>query len=290
MEQHNKEDVANHKEDFPYDERPLFKQPSRWQTEESMRAIGRAKLRREQPTPPTPVACTDTVPTCTDLRTRAVAPMHPWDSLCSWTPMPAAAPTPPSALLPWTSSPQQECLRPKTQSVGPSHWKVYRTSIASSLLPLLPAIIAKAEDHVQGLPDGWQTGLYSLTRQDLPVKDIPGGLGLVEALTANVVETLHTLYSNKAVRMDGNQPHILKYCEHHRGVELHHDRCDVTVQLMLSASSDYAGGGTRFPNLAQVVRLEQGEMLLHPGSLVHGGDEITSGKRYILVWFCHLES
>jgi hypothetical protein len=49
----------------------------------------------------------------------------------------------------------------------------------------------------------------------------------------------------KAVKMDKNQPHVLKYSVENgnTGVELHHDKCDVTANLCLSRSSSYVGGG-----------------------------------------------
>jgi predicted 2-oxoglutarate/Fe(II)-dependent dioxygenase YbiX len=72
-------------------------------------------------------------------------------------------------------------------------------------------------------------------------------------------------------------------------VELHHDRCDVTANLALSKSTDYEGGGTLLADAGTVIRLEQGEFLLHPGSLVHGGMDISSGTRFLLVTFAYLK-
>jgi predicted 2-oxoglutarate/Fe(II)-dependent dioxygenase YbiX len=72
-------------------------------------------------------------------------------------------------------------------------------------------------------------------------------------------------------------------------VELHHDRCDITANLVLSKSNTYEGGGTLIAETGRVVKLEQGEFLLHPGSLVHGGVDITQGTRFLLVTFAHLK-
>ena len=101
------------------------------------------------------------------------------------------------------------------------------------------------------------------------------------------------MYEVDTVRIDRNQPHVLKYSAEdgskHTGVELHHDKCDLTANIMLSRSSSYAGGGTYFPDANQTVRLEFGEFLIHPGNLVHGGIDITSGKRYLMILFTHTE-
>jgi predicted 2-oxoglutarate/Fe(II)-dependent dioxygenase YbiX len=61
----------------------------------------------------------------------------------------------------------------------------------------------------------------------------------------------------------------------------------VTVNMMMSASDDYVGGGTYFVDLQQRIVLERGEFLLHPGHAIHAGCEITAGTRYLLVSFVH---
>jgi len=133
---------------------------------------------------------------------------------------------------------------------------------------------------------------------------------LTEGLTDWVLRLVLSLYGNRqrvgaiandrgvvgagstsSVTMDSYQPHVLKYdCDRHTGATLHFDRCDVTVQLTLSESSDYDGGGTHFPALNSTVRLERGQLLLHPGPLLHAGCNIHRGTRYLLVWFLHLHS
>jgi len=73
-------------------------------------------------------------------------------------------------------------------------------------------------------------------------------------------------------------------------VELHHDRCDITANLAISRSDTYVGGGTTIAAIGQVIRLEVGEFLLHPGSLVYGGNPITAGTRYLMVTFADLKT
>lgn len=48
-------------------------------------------------------------------------------------------------------------------------------------------------------------------------------------------------------------------------------------------------GRTMFPDINKIVRLKFGEFLLHPGSLVHAGVDITHGNRYLYVLFAHLK-
>jgi predicted 2-oxoglutarate/Fe(II)-dependent dioxygenase YbiX len=104
-----------------------------------------------------------------------------------------------------------------------------------------------------------------------------------------VVATLEQLYQ-QPIHMDRNQPHVVKYDAHHTSVPLHYDHCAITVNLSLNdyQVGDYTGGGTYLADLHDTVRLRRGEFLIHPGRLLHGGCPITSGTRYILVFFCQL--
>lgn len=129
-------------------------------------------------------------------------------------------------------------------------------------------------------------------KQDLPAYGIPGAFDEIGTLTRAVSEQIRLLYRPQAeVYMDPRQqPHMKKYSveDDFCGVELHHDQCDVTANLMLSSSSDYSGGGTYLDVVQMTIHLERGEFLLHPGSLAHAGRDISSGSRYLMVFFCHL--
>ena len=61
----------------------------------------------------------------------------------------------------------------------------------------------------------------------------------------HIKRTMEMMYKVHTVRIDRNQPHVLKYSaeDKHTGVELHHDKCDLTANIMLSRSSTYDGGG-----------------------------------------------
>ena len=78
---------------------------------------------------------------------------------------------------------------------------------------------------------------------------------------------------------------IFPFSENKQPVELHCDCCDITANLSLSRRNTYTGGGTFIAAMNKVVKLEQGEVLLHPGNLVHSGVPITAGTRYLMVTF-----
>jgi hypothetical protein len=174
--------------------------------------------------------------------------------------------------------------------IGHNGLKIFLGRLPEDLRASLNDLIDLAEQRAACLPDKWKSDLYSLTKQDLPVRDIPGSLKVVEPISQIICEQIRRLYG-KSVCMHENQPHVLKYscADQHTGVQLHHDRCDVTANLTLSRNGDYQGGGTFYPAIGSTLRCAQGEFVLHPGSLIHAGTDITSGTRHLLVFFCHFE-
>jgi len=173
--------------------------------------------------------------------------------------------------------------------IGHPSLQIHRMRLPAHLLPLLDTVVSGCEMHASSLPTGWQTDLYSLTKQDIALREVPHIYNAAKPVVSYIKKATALVAGAKGVRMDRNQPHVLKYnCENgrgHTGVELHHDKCDFTANLILSRSDTYEGGGTYFPDADAVVRLEFGEFLIHPGGLVHGGVNITQGTRYLMVLF-----
>eukprot|EP00959_Pyramimonas_sp_CCMP1952_P338160 7081674-Pyramimonas_sp.AAC.1 len=93
---------------------------------------------------------------------------------------------------------------------------------------------------------------------------------------------------------------------------MHRDGTLLTVNIALNDRVEYQGGGTVFAALTTedanaanadedagggsgggggggggggAIRLRRGHALLHPGEVLHGGQAITSGVRYVLVLF-----
>jgi len=66
---------------------------------------------------------------------------------------------------------------------------------------------------------------------------------------------------------------------------MHYDGCHITWQIMLSARDEFEGGGTYIRALRQTIKLNLGQVLVHPGKLMHKGVDITSGRRLLIVGF-----
>lgn len=71
----------------------------------------------------------------------------------------------------------------------------------------------------------------------------------------------------------------------HNCLPVHQDFALLTLNIGLSSSSEYTGGGTWFQHSGQVLSTEQGHGLLHAGRLPHSGVPVGSGVRCQLVLF-----
>lgn len=141
----------------------------------------------------------------------------------------------------------------------------------------------------------WRT-LYTYTKRDLPCSEVKGLTSRVtDHIMASIIDIVGVIYQNKdeASKLhprSWKEPHLLLYQKFenkvpHTGVEMHYDGCDITWNCMLSKSSEYDGGGTYIRALRKTVRLEQGQVLVHPGELYHKGCDITRGERALIVCF-----
>eukprot|EP00957_Ditylum_brightwellii_P018106 1363776-Ditylum_brightwellii.AAC.1 len=122
--------------------------------------------------------------------------------------------------------------------IGHPCLNIYRLKLPPHLLHLLSTIVIGCEEYASLLPNGWLTDLYSLTKQDIALREIPHIYNAARPIVSYIKRSLMLVYGVTSVRMDRNQPHVLKYSAEnagrHRGVELHHDKCDYTANLMLS--------------------------------------------------------
>ena len=97
------------------------------------------------------------------------------------------------------------------QRIGPAHLQIYRLGLPLDLKLQLDPIVAQAEAFSKGLANGWHTDLYSLTKQDIALLDIPGMRHKIRPIFDFLCHAIRTLYGCPKVVVDKNQPHILKY-------------------------------------------------------------------------------
>lgn len=144
---------------------------------------------------------------------------------------------------------------------------------------------------------GWTTtrhGNYPTT--DLPIVELPATLDFLRvALVERIYPMLRAQFGEflpdggKNLRVaDG---FVVKYDAEGGQTELkpHRDGSILSFNIALNPASEFEGGGTWFQSLDDAIKIDQGEVVSHSSSLLHGGHGITSGKRYIMVCFVILE-
>jgi predicted 2-oxoglutarate/Fe(II)-dependent dioxygenase YbiX len=69
------------------------------------------------------------------------------------------------------------------------------------------------------------------------------------------------------------------------------DTDESTHSFVLALNDDYEGGGTYFYDRKATIRPEAGSVLAFRGDqMLHGGEPVTQGKRYILAAFLYQEA
>ncbi|KDO17497.1 hypothetical protein SPRG_17038, partial [Saprolegnia parasitica CBS 223.65] len=73
-----------------------------------------------------------------------------------------------------------------------------------------------------------------------------------------------------------------------RDLALHCDGSVLSFNVLLNKRTDFVGGGTYFAPTQTTVHIEQGDVVVHGGRVVHGAAPVTEGKRLILVAFLNV--
>ena len=138
------------------------------------------------------------------------------------------------------------------------------------------------------------------------LRDVPGLLDWFEhRLRTRLFPMLQALYPEAIPSADVLRCHdafISRYdANGMASLEVHQDTTDFTFTIALNPRAEYSGGGTIFPALREpgaraaepftntVVSPDVGCVASFPGRLYHGGNEITSGVRWIIPLFIYLD-
>ena len=151
-------------------------------------------------------------------------------------------------------------------------------------------LILESEEYAKN-NGGWTKNRHKYhPTTDLPLLHIPS---INRFLITSFKETILNLINQSYQIEQGKilnivDLFIVKYeIGGQESLELHRDGNDITVNIMLSHVNDFEGGGTYFDD-GLTTFLEQGDLLIHSGKTLHSGIKITSGKRYIIVFFINI--
>lgn len=153
-------------------------------------------------------------------------------------------------------------------------------------------IINRSEEYASN-NDGWTKKRHrNYPTTDLPVRMIPSlHVPLFNLVTMNVFPLIAEHYKLNLYFLNIADLFIVKYTvDGQDHLENHRDGSIISFNILLS--DDFDGGGTTIFHTKDCDRTEsklyqsdKGDLLIHPGKLLHGGNRITRGTRYILVGF-----
>ena len=158
-------------------------------------------------------------------------------------------------------------------------------------------LMAKGAEKGKG--SGWTTSRhYAVPTMDIPVHEVPQLLRWFKNWLIPHVKPLLLLQffphlsskdDQNRVQLAIHDAFVVKYsCEGEktqRYLPLHTDESTHSLTIALNDAGEYVGGGTYFQKLNAAVRPEMGQVLCFDGSLVHGGDPLLKGTRYIIAAF-----
>jgi predicted 2-oxoglutarate/Fe(II)-dependent dioxygenase YbiX len=150
-------------------------------------------------------------------------------------------------------------------------------------------IINESEKYAKN-NSGWTTSRHSnYPTTDLPIYIIPNIYTLVNNLIINhVLPLIANKYNLNKYFLDFNDVFIVKYKYDEQSDLLNHrDGSVFSFNIFLNDPSEFKGGGTIFikDDIENIIFNKKGGVIIHPGNILHGGNKITDGVRYILVGF-----
>lgn len=152
-------------------------------------------------------------------------------------------------------------------------------------------LIQQSEDWVVANQNGqWDTKRHEYyPTTDIPVNKLLYYDELHQVVKDKIFPEVekHYLFDQKClslqdffiIKYDANAQHKLDW---HRDVSL--------ISFNFCLNNDFEGGGTKFADLGETIRIETGDVVLHSGKALHSGNEVTKGIRYIIVGFVKVDS
>ncbi|KAJ1635885.1 hypothetical protein T492DRAFT_902259 [Pavlovales sp. CCMP2436] len=170
------------------------------------------------------------------------------------------------------------------------HGRVFRSAApllaACECAWLVRAVEAAAEEL-----GGWTTGRhYAVPTTDMPVHALPAVAEVWRSVCAwRLFPLLAAQFGCDARQIRTHDAFVVRYAAGAQELlPLHTDEAQLSVTIALNASGEYAGGGTFFAHLGEAVGAEMGHVVSFDAHLLHGGDPITQGVRYIVAAFLYI--
>jgi len=124
---------------------------------------------------------------------------------------------------------------------------------------------------------------------DIPLHAMPSLLTwFAETLLPRTLQLLRdAFFEGQDMQCSVHDAFVVKYsaADGQRHLPLHSDESTHSITVALNSDSDFTGGGTYFQDLRGAVRPPIGHVLAFDGNLLHAGDVLMTGTRYIIAAF-----
>lgn len=161
------------------------------------------------------------------------------------------------------------------------------------------AAVIAASEEAAARRGGWTTARhYAVPTTDLPVHEDPVLLRWFRSLMRQRLgPLLERQWGTACVGERGSgcrtfDAFIVKYdsSRGQRHLPVHRDQSTHSFTIALNApGEEFTGGGTYLCDLGAAISPARGHLLSFEGNLLHGGDPVTNGIRYIAVAFTYAE-
>ena len=143
--------------------------------------------------------------------------------------------------------------------------------------------------------NGWQSKRHkNYPTTDIPINEIPNLKNLINNFVKyDIFPIISDRYNVCKYFLDCHDLFVVKYDSNLKNkLEKHKDGSIFSFNILLNHTDEFEGGGTIIEENEQqhLILNTKGGLLLHSGQRFHSGNEITKGKRYILVGFINYMS
>jgi len=212
---------------------------------------------------------------------------------------------PPLALATWDQA--DRAIEWAEDSVAAKHGAVHRSS--SPLIdPADCAWAIEATEAFAAANGGWTTARHvQAPTTDVPVSQVPA---LREWFDDALRTTLFPMLAQRYPHVTGGacnlrvmDAFVVRYdAAAQRSLPVHQDENILSFTIALNDRDEYEGGGVIFealrpidappgsPFAPTVLNADAGGVVTFPGKLRHGGNAITSGRRYIVPLFIYVDA
>ena len=139
--------------------------------------------------------------------------------------------------------------------------------------------------------DNWKKNRFKYyPTEDIEIMKIKECVPFVNKILDILIKKFKKIYKLENSEISMGDIYVLKYDSEDKNNKLRLHRDDYNFAFVVSLNDDYEGGGTYYDSLKRVIKCGKGDVLIHCGKLLHSGNKVEKGNRYIISGFLDVKS